>query len=208
MKITELIAEAPAYMDISMVDKRYPKEKGYKPLGSGYDQRAYLSPDGWVVKVFGSSNNRTLAFTPKQKTFIAFYDYCRRHPDNEFLPNFGGWEKFEHDGRLYLEIKMERLFQFSYYEWLSVLEELSVYATDTNSAEDKDIFINNKLHDDNFQQLIIHLGEDGFNKLWDTIYDLSLLANKLGNARIDLHSENWMLGSDGNIVLSDPIYTS
>ena len=54
-------------------------------------------------------------------------------------------------------------------------------------------------------QLIIHLGEEGLRKLWDTIGMLNKVAQKNGYY-LDLHGGNFMLGSDGTPVISDPFY--
>ena len=50
-----------------------------------------------------------------------------------------------------------------------------------------------------------HLGEDGFKLLWKTMKDLSKIADHKGY-NLDLHSKNFMLGSDGHIVISDPFF--
>jgi hypothetical protein len=57
-----------------------------------------------------------------------------------------------------------------------------------------------------FKKLIGLIGENGFNQLWDTIYDLRQVSKKLRLSNLDLHSGNFMLGSDGQIIISDPFF--
>ena len=85
MRATEFLLEA--YTDRSI--EGILKKKGYKKLGSGVDQTAYLAPDGMILKIFGtsrSSKNGSVQLTKAQKTFKAFADYCKAHPNNPFLP--------------------------------------------------------------------------------------------------------------------------
>ena len=50
MKINEILNEA--YSDPGIA--KILKQKGYKKLGSGVDQTAYLTPDGMILKIFGT----------------------------------------------------------------------------------------------------------------------------------------------------------
>lgn len=211
MKSNEILLEY--YVDPGIVDIL--TTKGYKRLGRGQDQIAFLEPStGMVLKIFGSSESGDKGFTKPQMSFKVFADYCQEHPDNEFLPQFSGWETFKFKGRNYLQIRVERLFPFPGVEkWAQVLEEMTYYAERSKSPVAKKKFIDNnigynKWDNPNLQveQLLSHLGEDGFNKLWDTINDLSKVAKK-NRLFLDLHSGNFMMGSDGEIVISDPFFT-
>ena len=55
-------------------------------------------------------------------------------------------------------------------------------------------------------ELMTHLGEDGFKLLWKTLRDLKKIADRKRYV-LDLHFKNFMLGSDGHIVISDPFFT-
>ena len=213
MKINEVLNEA--YTDRSI--DGILKKKGYKRLGSGVDQTAYLAPDGMILKIFGtsrSSKNGSLELTRAQKTFKAYADYCKAHSDNPFLPQFSDWNMFQYKGKPYLQIKMERLFPFKGgAEGIdAVLERIADYAERGNSPKAKEAFIKKHLNHydpyviDAFKNLIGLIGEDGFNKLWDTITDLKKTARTVGLSNLDLHSGNFMLGSDGQIVISDPFF--
>jgi hypothetical protein len=73
------------------------KAKGYKRLGAGVDQTAYLEPGtGYVLKVFGTQGGES--FSADQKMFFAWAKYCMKNTDNPFLPRFAGYESFVLDG--------------------------------------------------------------------------------------------------------------
>ena len=218
MRAEEFLSEA--YSDPSITNIL--KKKGYKKLGDGADQTAYLAPDGMILKIFGTdSNSKTgsIQLTNAQKTFKAFADYCKQHPNNPFLPNFTDWNIFHYKDKPYLQIKMERLFPFT--KGASgindILESLAEKAEITNSPKEKERFINTYIQGDSwahheymegaFKKLIGLIGQDGFDLLWNTIYDLGKVADKIGLGNLDLHGGNFMLGEDGQIVISDPFYS-
>ena len=226
MKISEVLNEAYTDQTINGILKK----KGYKFLGSGVDQTAFLAPDGMILKIFGtsrSSKEGSLELTKAQQTFKAYADYCKAHPNNPFLPQFSDWNMFTFKGKPYLQIKMERLFPFrGGADGIDeVLERLADRAEISKSPGAKQKFINTFTNErgeyDNanyrpdsvhpkmglaFKKLIGLIGEDGFNQLWDTIYDLRQVSKKLRLHGLDLHSGNFMLGSDGQIVISDPFF--
>jgi hypothetical protein len=86
-------------------------KKGYTFLGKGQDQDAYLAPDGTVLKIFGYGPGGKLS--QGQQSFKDFADYCMAKPNNPFLPQFGGWEPFDFEGKRYLQINCERMFDLS-----------------------------------------------------------------------------------------------
>lgn len=143
MKITELLAE-------SVIDEAYTSDeirgilqkKGYKYLGKGVDQTAYLAPDGMILKIFGTSpyaKPGSLELTKAQKTFKAYADYCKAHAGNEFLPQFSDWTMFQYKGKPYLQIKMERLFPFEKGAkgWNDILEALADSAANNKTPQAK-----------------------------------------------------------------------
>jgi hypothetical protein len=214
MKVNEVLTEAYTSDKIRAILQK----KGYKFLGKGVDQTAYLAPDGMILKIFGTSHmakKGSMELTKSQKTFKAYADYCLAHQDNKFLPQFSDWTMFEFEGKPYLQIKMERLFPFT--KGASgmnyVLSHIADKAERGNSPKQKQDFLKSYenrnwglQNTDNFNKLMTLVGEDGFNKLWDTITDLKKVARKIGLGNLDLHSGNFMLGSDGEIVISDPFF--
>lgn len=227
MKIKELFGHSlvtEAYTDAGIND--YLESKGYKYVGGGIDQSAWLEPGtGLILKIFGTDTERKSSFkgrlSREQKLFKVFADYCMRHEDNQFLPNFLGWEPFQFKGKTYLQIRMERLFPIDDDD---VGEALAGIGNEASVSDDFESFIERYLNhqqndddDDNYalydglEKLILHIGKDGLKKLWLTIHDLSHEAERHGFASwlgdaIDLHQDNFMYGSDGHIVISDPYH--
>ena len=212
MRATDFVIEAE--FDPGIRDEL--QRQGYRFLGSGVDQQAYLAPDGTVMKIFGTSLRRqgSTKLTRAQKAFKLFADYCRANSGNPFLPEFSDWNMFHYDDRPYLQIKTERLFEFSgnMKHWARVLSSMARNAQHSKAKRDKEWWLRAEVFprvpwgSSAPQELVVHLGARGFNQLWDTIYQLAQLARKNGMV-MDLHAGNFMLGSDGHIVISDPFFT-
>lgn len=193
-------------------------KKGYKVLGRGQDQIAYLEPGTkMVLKIFGTNKNSNMRdYTPAQRTFKEFADFCQKNPKNVFLPHFSGWETFEYEDQMYLQIRCERLFALPD-SWGDVLEQM---ADSINGNPHLDQAVNrarfvkyyvddNNLEWDNavvYHEIISHLGGPGLTLFWDTIHSLSKIA-RMNGFKLDLHAGNFMLGSDGQIVISDPFFS-
>ena len=214
MKIRELITEE-AYVSHDVVNAL--RKKGYKRLGSGAEAEAWLEPGtGLILKIIGTSTNSFKnpgMMTGVHSTFKAFVNFCKANPNNPFLPQFSGWEKFTFDGNTYLQVRMERLFPMKRAGWGDALEEIAdtVEAEVSGSPfalsrkETIDGILNNPNNGIKYKELFTHLGRDGFNLLWNTIE--KLLRQMPRGVKFDLHSNNFMLGSDGQIVISDPYYS-
>jgi hypothetical protein len=222
MKINEFLTEAYIHRDISTILK----SKGYKYIGAGADQLVYLEPGtGLILKIFGTSRGKsgsTTELTNAQKSFKTFYDMTVADPDNEFLPQIMGYEPFMFKGKPYLQIRMERLFEFkgaAVKFWNSVLADMADdieegqsfksfmdYATKTPPPSMPEHRKRSMIRrQEIMQQLGMHVGKDGLLKLWKTIEMLLAAARKNGY-RLDLHEGNFMLGSDGTPVISDPFF--
>lgn len=235
MKITEFLTESSIHPGIVTVLT----QKGYRPLGEkGADQQAFLEPGtGLVLKIFGTSNdfssddfisapsgfdyyseaksptkaNVPIQLTDAQKTFKGFADFCMAHKGNQYLPQFFGWETFIFEGKQYLQIRMERLFEFKGHSgWAEVLEAMADAVVGRLTM---DGFISTRIKyssgdedDPDALELFTHLGKDGIKLLWTTIEKLRDMARRYG-WQLDLHSGNFMLGSDGEIVISDPFWS-
>ena len=231
MRVHELLSEG-SYIDPDI--KKILTSKGYKYLGKGIDQAAYVAPDGMILKIFGAGitdkygkPTGQVELSEGHRGFELFVNYCKKHSNNPFLPQFSDWATFLYKGRTYLQIKMERLFPLPP-GMGDLLETLATQAQKSKSPGRKKEFIDYVLHperpygsfpgliknDQNLKILIGLVGEDGFNLLWDTIYDLSRvlesyhLQNRryIDSATMDLHPGNFMLGSDGQPVIADPFY--
>tara|TARA_R110000868_G_scaffold159061_5_gene387534 strand:+ start:4251 stop:4829 length:579 start_codon:yes stop_codon:yes gene_type:complete len=179
--------------------------KGYKWLGAGVDQDVFLEKStGMVLKVFPAARVRNTSAN------IAFINYCLDNPDNEFLPTFTGWTRFEYNSRQYLQIRTERLFPLKDHELEYGLEWMAETANAYSINSLKTPKLQNSgpkiIRDSNL--LSMTLDEEGVHKLWKTLIALRLLGLKLGVNRLDLHGGNFMHGSDGQIVINDPFHVS
>ena len=210
MKIRELLSEA--YMDSEI--KKIMTKKGYKFLGHGQDQDAYLAPDGTILKIFGYEEGSS-GLSRGQKSFIDFANYCMQNPNNQFLPQFGGWEQFEFKGELYLQIKCERMFDIDVSKTIDIaemLEELAHMVAAWGVDKGLKRFMENELYanyssPESVGKMITLIGgEEQLKVFAKTVEDLYKLAQS-NRYRLDLHSGNFMLGSDGEIVINDPFFT-
>lgn len=222
MRVTDFVSEA--YTDPEI--KKILLSKGYKYLAKGADQLVFLEPgSGLILKIFGTSRGKSGSasdLTNAQKSFKTFYDLSKADPNNQFLPNIIEYSQFVFKGKPYLQIRMEKLFEFNspgVQDWNEVLADMAD-AIEKNQSFDKfwnEAFepiskkqfihkqISQTIRRDTKQQLIIHLGEDGLQQLWNTVVMLKKVARKNGYV-LDLHEKNFMLGNDGTPVIADPFF--
>lgn len=212
MRVEELITEA--HFDPGI--KQFFLDKGYKYLGKGVDQMAFLEPDGnTVLKIYGTTPKGGYQgkLTAKHKSFKTFYDAIKRDPTNEFLPEIYDYKLFEF-GELndpYLEIRMERLSKFNKGAegWNFLLANMAGYAENGYSVNQYIKSLKDELDSPivrkGLETLIIHLGTEGLRKMYKTIFNLYQLA-KYNSYKLDLHDGNFMIDSDGNPVITDPFW--
>lgn len=194
--------------------------KGYKYLGGGIDKQAYLEPNGQVYIVFGYRKGVD-DFSPDQRMFINWINYCNRHQDNPHLPRFSAFESFKFQGKNYIQARMETLQelpktvgtlvgqidqvtkQIGRGNFKSAYEKIKSYA-EFASAEDYYAPDYNPQYFEDVQEVVNLLGgpqqADGLLK---TVYEVSRFARK-HNFTVDLHSGNYMQRPDGTIVVNDP----
>ena len=85
-------------------------QKGYKKLGQGSDQMAFLEPGtGFALKIFGTEENSKSGFTKSHNLFFKWAKFCMKNSNNPFLPKFDGYESFVYNGQTYLQIRQELL---------------------------------------------------------------------------------------------------
>lgn len=193
------------------------KSKGYKLLGKGADQFAYLEPEtGHVLKIFGTKNSDT--FTRDHMMFKSWVNYCENNSTNQFLPKFYGWEGFELGGRKFLQIRMEKL-QNLPLELAKALHEWADFIDRHPTTQRIDKILDNlqDLNDEfnpvgqfltaaevkETEKLMILLGEKQFRLFLNTIADLSRIA-KSSKYHFDLHGRNFMHRNDGIPIIVDP----
>lgn len=196
---------------------------GYKHLGHGAEHSVWLGPDGFVYKImppryirsevaqqlqYGNVSPKRIYLTHSQRAFLDWVDYCRARPNNPFLPYYDDWQTHVRpvtrtlQGKkikryyVYIQCRTERLFPLPK-EW--AMNNLSLRITGGESIED---IINDPM---SAVEVLSHIGEDGFRLLYYTIQEIEELANSKGY-RLDLHSDNYMVGEDGQIVINDPFF--
>lgn len=222
MNIQEILSEAYVHPEI----KKILLSKGYKYLAKGVDQMVFLEPGtGLILKIFGTSAGKSGSeseLTNAQKTFKTFYDVLKADPNNPFLPNIIEYAPFMFKNKPYLQIRMERLFEFTgnmVDQWKHVLADMTVAIEHNRSFNDywddaskpvtktQPIYVQASQATKRGiqQQVIMHLGEEGLRKLWNTIIMLKKVAKKNGYV-LDLHQGNFMLNSDSDPVISDPFF--
>lgn len=198
MKISEIIVESEVLDEYSDTDHRIKiilQKKGYKFLGAGVDQSAYIEPStGYVLKIFGTQEG-SKNFTRDQKMFFKWAKFCMKHQDNPFLPRFYGYESFKFKGDMYLQIRTEQLFTNKKLQ--SAVSELGGLAGlvgggvgGVTQAEEKIILAAVKTPER------MELLKWTLDKLY-----LKGLKNKYS---WDLHSGNIMVRRDGTPVINDP----
>ena len=209
MRPTEILDE---YSDTDAKIIDHLESKGYELLGQGVDQTAFLEPGGkTVLKIFGTQNNVAMAptgkqvkpkFSPDQKMFFIWAEYCNSHRDNPFLPKFSGFESFYWDGHVYLQIRQEILQPLS--RTIAVLsEEFNDFIAQGYSFKDAV----QELEDydpDELDTLVRATGSMQSLKLfYRTIKEIDAIANKRGWTN-DLHADNFMSRGKNFPVIVDP----
>jgi hypothetical protein len=210
MLTKEIICEATIDPDI----KDILFGKGYKLLGDGADQQAWLAPDGTVLKIFGYGTTYKKELSKGQRSFIDYANYCKQNPNNPFLLQILGYETFTFKNRTYLQIRTERLFPFDGIKGVAyLLESLTEYIKDFGITKGYTNFIKYYLawgeEDATNLGILVSLvgGEKELKLLAKTISDLKQIAKSKGYI-LDLHDGNFLLGGDGEIVINDPFHVS
>lgn len=190
-------------------------DRGYKYLGGGIDKQAYLEPNGQVYIVFGYRKGVD-DFSPDQRMFINWINYCNKNRNNPHLPRFSGFETFEYQGKNYIQARMEALQE--------VGDEVSYLV---GSIEGAVLKVKKNNFDAAFEAMVNYAHQysydDGENPYW---FEVETALEQLGgpeaaknlfktvqvvhqfarkhNYSIDLHRGNYMQRPDGTIVVNDP----
>lgn len=189
-------------------------DKGYKYLGSGIDKQAYLEPGtGQVLIVFGYRKGQK-DFSPDQRMFINWINYCNKNQSNPHLPKFSGFESFKFQGKNYIQARMEALTELpdeiGYLvhhidevikkrktDYKKELKTIAQYAMHSFNDEGGGMWYELK-------DAVKHLGgKQAAANLLNTVYDVKRFGRKQGYT-IDLHKGNYMQRANGTIVVNDP----
>jgi predicted RNA binding protein YcfA (HicA-like mRNA interferase family) len=189
-------------------------KKGYKYLGGGIDKQAYLEPDtGQVLIVFGYRKGMK-DFSPDQRMFIEWMNYCNKNANNPHLPKFSGFESFQFGGKNYIQARMEPLQELSDevgYLVAHIDEAVKKLGKNFDRAFKKigDFAIQSSSEDENSywyeiaDTVRLLGGPEQAKNLLQTVYQVKQFARK-HQFTVDLHRGNYMARSDGTIVVNDP----
>jgi len=190
-------------------------DKGYQYLGSGIDKQAYMEPGtGQVLIIFGYRKGYN-EFSPDQRMFINWINYCNKHRDNPHLPKFSGFESFQFQGKNYIQARMEALQELPdkvFYLVGNIIdalkktggknfddayEKLATWASnDSWEGDDPQKY--------RIKDVIKYLGgKESAKNLLKTVLKVKKYGEKHGFS-IDLHRGNYMQRPNGTIVVNDP----
>jgi hypothetical protein len=194
---------------------QYLAKRGYQYLGGGIDKQAYLeSSTGQVLIVFGYRKEYS-EFSPDQRMFINWINYCNKNKDNPHLPRFSGFETFQFQGKNYIQARMEALrelpdevgylvgnieevtLQMGRGNFDRAMKILTGYAQDSSYEGDQPLWYEVK------DSINFLGGAEAAKNLLKTVKTVQQFARK-HNYSIDLHRGNYMARSDGTIVVNDP----
>lgn len=186
------------------------KKQGYKFLGRGVDQMAFLEPGtGQVLKIFGTQtrqsnpSNSGPEFTNDHKMFFAWAAYCKKHANSPFLPKFSGFESFKFDGDTYLQIRQERLDPLPRKVGGPLWQLSNTINKSGGRSDSKSIMYAFKTLDtDAFKALDKYLGTKKFQELVNIVYELYDIGQSKG-WRLDLHDDNYMMRGKTPVIV-DP----
>jgi hypothetical protein len=181
-------------------------KQGYTFLGSGVDQEAYLEPDRQtVLKIFGTQGN-TDQLSPDQKMFAKWAKFCQDNSDNIFLPRYSDWTPFQFEGKMYLQIRTEKLRKANTLEEAKLLRAIAVLGQGFNSNHNLDFLdlANNSEYKREYQLVSTAVGEANVPLLINTLLELIHTVIQKKNYSWDLHGGNIMLRPNGQVVLNDP----
>jgi hypothetical protein len=179
------------------------KELGYKFLGNGVDQQAWLEPNtGYVLKIFGTSSNGT--FSTSQKMFYRWAKFCEKNKDNEFLPKFYGIETFVFNNDNYIQFRQEKLVKTKL-NLMEITQDMVESADKNKSFKEfvKQVKNNAEWYPLSYRALDDDQNVTWMKKFYKTIMALNKIADKKGWTS-DIHSDNVMMRQDGTPVIIDP----
>ena len=189
-------------------------DKGYEYLGSGIDKQAYLEPGtGQVLIVFGYRKGMK-DFSPDQRMFIDWINYCNKNANNPHLPKFSGFESFQFGGQNYIQARMEPLRELpdEVGDLVGQLDQVTKkkyrdYRKPLQTAAQSATFQSAEMGNNTWYELedvIEYLGgEQAAEALLQTVYQVQKFARQ-HRFSIDLHRGNYMQRPDGTIVVNDP----
>jgi hypothetical protein len=188
------------------------RKLGYSKIGSGADSTIWAKDASHVIKILMPEDAGSRAV----EVFKKFYEFCQARPDIPCLPVFNEYNTIDVLDKEYIQIDMERLYPVK----KNTFEEAMIwYLSDyvANGAvweqvkqelSDPHPWINshwpskaNKL-----AQTVQELSSQD-ESAWNLLYSVMAMLYKTGRINKlgwDLHTENVMRRSNGQLVIIDP----
>lgn len=190
------------------------KAKGYKVLGKGIDKAAFMDDNHNVIVIIGPID---LQNRKRAELFLEWAKFCQKRKSNPYLPDIIDYTEFEAPfGSKFLQVKMEKMFPARKNlgpEVEHLLDDLATFAhrAGNNLEKFKDQISNYAVMptwngDDEKPvkatlKTLMHIPD--FELFAVTLFDVIQTGKKLGYT-IDLHDANYMLSSNGELVIVDP----
>jgi hypothetical protein len=204
MRISQLLSsEDGDITEFSYTDPgiaQHMKSLGYNHIGAGKDQTTWISPDGSVVKIFGTQRGQK-GWTEDHRMFATWVQYCRKHAANPYIPKFSGWRSFQYpegSGQRYLQIKMERLTPIRDRTQRAVLEQFSHAVENSRSFDSLKGVVAGRLG----AEFVTKSPLFRDTVLFDTVKELNDMADQRGWI-LDLHGGNFMRRGQ-QVIIVDP----
>ena len=186
---------------------------GYKKLGIGADATVWSKDDNYVIKILMPDDPSSQA----ERVFQKFYEFCQQHPKLSCLPKFNEVNTIDIGGKDYTQIEMEKLTPIinntfeeamvwalsdmvsKNLSWETVVQELlnpkTWYGGMTRVMRKMPIFVRQRMN------------SPEFNKTYSQLYEVMRHLYQTGEINDfgwDLHTENIMQRSNGQLVIIDP----
>jgi hypothetical protein len=186
---------------------------GYKKLGIGADSTVWAKDDSYVIKILMPDDPNSQA----EKVFQKFYEFCQQHPKLSCLPKFNEVNTIDIGGKDYTQIEMEKLTPIVN----NTFEEAMVWAlsdmvSDNLSWEEvvKEL-LNPNTWNGGMTRVMRkmtmfvpqRMNSPEFNKTYSQLYEVMRQLYQTGQINKfgwDLHTENVMQRSNGQLVIIDP----
>jgi hypothetical protein len=211
-------ATGPAFKEIV----GHLKSLGYEHIGSGADARVWAKEASYVIKILMPDKPNGAA----EHVFKKFYEFCESNPTLTCLPVFNEVNTIDIAGADYIQIDMERLSpiaKFSFDEAVIWYFSDFVQAQEPWNAVDYALGLPSTWEDyfgtrrdkvklaakfaDTWQNLSLSDGDHRKQQELKTLYKvLSMLysTGKINKFGWDVHTENVMQRSNGELVITDP----
>lgn len=185
---------------------------GYKKIGAGLDAMVWTKDAGTVSKIIVPANQQD-----NIESFVSFYKVCMKNSHLPTLPKFYEVEgepylRFSLSGAKFAQFNMEKLKKIptnsidEFVVWL--MSDLAMKSIDWSKAQ-KSLFDPDSYIGENGEAIVNKLKKIGkerldyYRLLYNTMIKLRRKSKKLGYDW-DLHTENVMMRSNGDLVITDP----